>query len=386
LQAALSELSGVAVLRRLEHYPQEVDLVRLVRACAPHVIFLSAESLTETLAVARSIEAQALGLQTVAVHHRCDPGILLEIMRAGVREFLSPPFSTKALRDALLRIKEIVDRTPPPVDTTDRVFTFLPSKAGVGTSTIALNASVAFADVPDTGVLLADFDLNCGIIDFMLKLENPYSMVNAAENCQQLDDNLWRQLVTSVGGLDVLPSGNINSGFRIEPAQIRHLMDFARRHYKVICVDLSGSFEKYSIEVMHESQQIFLVCTQELPSLHLARAKLNSLRALDLDERISIIVNRVHKRASMGTTEIEKLLGLPVKLMFPNDYPGVHRALANGKRVAPSSELGKRFRAMADTILARKPLKVARKRRFVEYFSILPARYSLFPARKKSTT
>jgi pilus assembly protein CpaE len=374
------------VLRRLELYPQEVDLVRLVRACAPHVIFLSAESLTEALAVAKSVEAQAPGTQTVAVHHTCDPAILLEMMRAGVREFLSPPFATKALGEALLRINEIADRTPPPVDTTDRIFAFLPAKAGVGTSTIALNASAALADVPDTGVLLADFDLNSGMIGFMLKLENPYSLVNAAENSPQLDDNLWPQLVTSIGQLDVLPSGKINPGFRIEPVQIRHLMDFARRHYKVICVDLSGNLEKYSIEIMHEAKQVFLVCTQELPALHLARERLNYLRSLDLEERISVILNRVHKRALMGTAEIEKLLGLPVQLTFPNDYPGVHRALADGKRIDPSSELGKRFRAMADTILARKPLGAAQRRRFVEYFSILPARYSLFPPGKKSTT
>jgi pilus assembly protein CpaE len=336
------------------------------------------------MTVARHLEKYGPGLQTVALHTSCEPAMLLELMRAGVREFLYPPFSTPALREALVRVKEIVDRTPSPVDSTDLVFTFLPSKPGVGTSTVALNASAAMATVQDAKVLIADFDLNSGLIGFMLKLDSPYSLVHAAESSANLDESLWQHLVSSIGRLDVLPSGKLNPGFRIEPAQIRTLMDFARRHYKAICLDLSGNMEKYSIELMHESKRIFLVCTQELPSLHLAREKLSYLRTLELEERVSLVLNRTQKRAIIGPEEVEKLLGHRVDLMYPNDYAGVHNALAAGKCIDPSTELGRRFRAMAESILAKKPIGAEPKNRFVEYFSLLPARYSLSHAAKKS--
>jgi hypothetical protein len=47
---------------------------------------------------------------------------------------------------------------------------------------------------------------------------------------------------------------------------------------------------------------------------------------------------------------VEKLLGVPVFQTFPNDYAGVHRALSSGKSVNPDSELGRGFRALAESI------------------------------------
>ncbi len=42
-------------------------------------------------------------------------------------------------------------------------------------------------------------------------------------------------------------------------------MEFMRRNYRVLCFDLSGNLEKYSLEIMHESKKIFLVCTRRSP-------------------------------------------------------------------------------------------------------------------------
>ena len=375
----------VAVVRRLEQYPPEEDLVRLLRSLAPQTVFLSVESLKEAVAVAHCVETSAPGVQVLAPGENCGPDVLLQVMRAGVREFLQTPFDAEAVHEAVRRALESAERTPHTVaDLTPHVFSFLPAKAGVGGSTVALNMSAALTQLPDTRVLLADFDLNSGLIGFMLKIESAYSVITAAENASQLDDNLWRQMVTSRGLLDVLPAGQINPGFRIEPPQVRSLLDYARRHYKAVCLDLSGNLEKYSVEIMHESKRIFLVCTSELPSLHLAREKLSFLRSVDLEERVSIVLNRTGKHDVVRPAEVEKLLGLPVHISFPNDYKGVHAAVASGQAVEWSSALGKRFCAEAAALLsAGQPANVM-KRRFVDYFSLLPARYSAPTTDKKA--
>jgi hypothetical protein len=62
-------------------------------------------------------------------------------------------------------------------------------------------------------------------------------------------------------------------------------LSFARRQYSTICVDLSGMMERYSVEVLHEAKQVFLVATSELPVLHLAREKLAFLRSQDLGKQ-----------------------------------------------------------------------------------------------------
>ena len=47
---------------------------------------------------------------------------------------------------------------------------------------------------------------------------------------------------------------------------------------------------------------------------------------------------------------MEKVLGAPVYMSFPNDYIGVHKALTSGKNVSPNSELGIGFAALARLI------------------------------------
>lgn len=386
MRDALNVVDYIEVVRVLEHYPTDVELSRAVRATGVQVVFLSAESLQDALKAAKQIDHDVPGLPVIGTHSQCEQRTLLELMRVGVREFLYPPFSTQLLYESLTRVQEFIGRTPPAVPSTDLVLSFLPSKPGVGTSTIALNAAAALAGIQDGRVLIADFDLNSGMVGFMLKIESPYSVTNAAESSSQLDENLWSQLVTSSGQLDALPSGKLNPGFRVEPVQIHNLMDFARRHYRAIFLDMSGNMEKYSIELMHESKKIYLVCTQELPSLHLAREKLSYLRTLELEDKVVLVLNRTQPNAVIDSAEVEKLLGHPVEMAFPNDYAGVHKALASGCRIHPSSELGAKFRAMAESILTKKRPEKEQKRRFVEYFSLLPARYLFSHGEKKSET
>jgi Flp pilus assembly CpaE family ATPase len=138
--------------------------------------------------------------------------------------------------------------------------------------------------------------------------------------------------------------------------------------------------ERYSVELMQEAKRIFLVCTPELPALHLARQKLEYLRGLELEDRVGLLVNRSQKRALVLSADIEKIIGLPVAMEIPNDYRGVHKALSAAKPVDSRSELGKCYAELARRIFTREP-ETKRPHRFVEYFAITPARYS-FAGRK----
>src|SRR5438552_112000 len=182
-------------------------------------------------------------------------------------------------------------------------------------------------------------------------------------------------MVTSLYKLDVLHAGKLNPDFRIEPSQVTHLMEFMRRNYSVLCFDLFGNLEKYSLEIMHESKKIFLVCTPEIPSLHLAREKYIYLQQLDLHERVCILLNRFQKRPLISPEQIEKLLGVPVTMTFPNDYQGVHRALTFGRWADPTSELGRQFTLLAQTMLDNRPRAIDSRKRFIEFFSVVPCKY-----------
>ena len=295
LQELLSQVSTLGIVRWVDRYPNAIDLGRTLRAHSPQVIFLGLQDLDAAFEAASRIEECVPGMQIVTFGNNADPQALMSLMRVGIREYLCAPFQIADIVATLNRVKENLERNPLRPFESEYIFSFLPAKPGVGTSTIAMNSAWACSRQPDTKTLLMDLDLNSGMQRFMLKLDNEYSIVDASENAFKLDETNWPQLVTSISHMDVLHSGRLNPGYRIEGTQIRSMVEFARRNYQAVCVDLSGNMERYSIEIMQESKRVFLVTTPEIASLHLARERYHYLRQLDLGDRIQLVLNRSQK-------------------------------------------------------------------------------------------
>jgi pilus assembly protein CpaE len=368
LESALTLTGEVSVNRVIQRYPAAVDLMRTIRAQVPEIVFLNFESLEKAQEIIEFAQKQTDGVQIIAIHRTCDAKILRETMRLGVREFLSYPFERSQVVDTLGHVKLSLERKPVAHGATTQVFSFLPSKAGVGTSTLALNISAAIARRPKTRVLLSDFDLNSGMVRFLLNLRNEYSVVDAVERSLEADEELWPQLVTQMDQLDVLHAGRVNPNLRIEGSQVRSLVEFMRRNYDALCFDLSGNLEKYSMELMQESKRILLVVTPEIPSLHLAREKLHFLRGVDLDSRVGVVLNRCHKKPLFTQSQVEELLGIPVIQSFPNDYAGVTKSMTAGRWMEPETAMGQQFSEFAQSLLEKKaPPRETKK--FLEFLS-----------------
>jgi pilus assembly protein CpaE len=355
----------------LNDYPPEVELGRIIRATAPDVVFLSFDRLEEALEVARLLEVDAVGIQLVGIGRQMDQKLLRAAMRAGVREFLTEPFARQTLIEAFRAVKALAELKPATSASTNQVFAFLPAKPGVGTSTIALNVSAAMARLPDTQVLLADFDLSSGLIRFMLKLQNEYSVTDALENSGRIDESLWPKMITAVGNLNVLHSGCVNPNLRVETSQVRALIDFLRRNYQAVCFDLSGNMERYALEIMQDCKRILLVCTPETSSLQLGREKLAYLESCGLHTRVSAVLNRTQKKGALSKEQAQEILGIPVTQCFPNDYVTVSKAVKEGAFIAPRTALGETFVLFAKELMEGGQIaeSAESKRKFMEFFA-----------------
>jgi pilus assembly protein CpaE len=370
LEKALSALANeLTVSRVLLDYPDDGELIRALRTYAPEVIFLSFERPDLAMKVAERVTQEVEGVQFVAYHRDCDAQTLREIMRAGVRELVAEPFELSALVESLRNVKALVEQKPPLYSAKGKIYSFLPAKAGSGATTMALNLSGALSRVGNTRVLLSDLDLSSGILRFLLKIRNEHAIMEVIEHIHELDENLWQQLVTTVAKLDVLHSGPLNPNVKVEASQVHDLAQFWLRNYDVVCVDLSGNLERYSLEILRDSQQVFLVCTPEVPSLHLTREKLAFLKTLSLDDRVSVVLNRVSKQSLLTPQQVQDVLGVPVKYSFINDYQVVNTATRAGDFVDPKSKLGLQFAELASSLLNRSTSEVASKRKFLEFLS-----------------
>src|SRR5262249_16324346 len=153
--------------------------------------------------------------------------------------------------EALKRIAAILERKPVTVHSTDDVFSFLSAKAGDGTSTAALNISAALARGSDARTLIADFDLNLGMVSFLLQITQGRSILDAIEHVGRLDDTLWNTLVAKRDGLEILGSGRLNSGSTLDRSKLEEVLHFARRTYRAVFLDLSSNRESYTTELLH---------------------------------------------------------------------------------------------------------------------------------------
>lgn len=383
LSQLFQEAGGLGVVRSFDRYPDYEELAGFIRAHQPHVIFFDYQNVEQAGALSARLMREQPHLNQVAVNQSCDPGLLLLLMRVGVREFLAPPFDVVQFQELVRRLRDAVQAMPAAVRATDFVYSFLPAKPGCGASTLAVNVALAMARIPDMKVLLADFDLNSGMTRFLLKLGNAFSTHDALEKAALLDEPVWAELATRMGQLDVISAGSWRSGFRVETANVRYLLDFVRQRYKVILLDLSGAMEDYSLEVLSASKRIFLVTNPDILPVYMACERLRGLRSIELEDRVSVLVNRWHRSAVLPLADIESLLGVPVQQALSEDPQAVHKALLNGAQVDPGCDLGRDLAQLAHGLAEKPPRETeAPRRRLVEYFSIAPARYSIFPGTK----
>jgi pilus assembly protein CpaE len=376
LSAILKDLAHVRILRSFDKQPSEQELERFLQVAGPSIIFLGIEEdQGATLRLAAAIDRAETGAQVVVLSNVDDQWVLIESMKAGIREFLTLPLKPDRVNEAMCRIIEVLERKPLAFKSTDAVFSFLPAKPGDGASTVALNVCAAIARRSDGETLLADFDLNLGMVSFLLKITNGHSVLDALNMADRMDSGIWDNLVLQRDKMDVLCSGRLEPRNEVDLSPADKLLHFARRCYSTICLDLSGNMEPFSMGLLGQSREIFIVCTPDIPSLHFARSKAQFLRESGFGDHTSVVLNRTGLNRHFSTGEIEKLVGLPVRFSLPNDPKCVSSAMADGTSVNPKSGLGGQFGRFADSMVQTDagPAPATRKRRFIEYFALVPS-------------
>jgi pilus assembly protein CpaE len=317
------------------------------------------------------MDAEFASMQRVALSMAEDPSVFRFALHLRMAELLVPPFNEDQLQATLVRLAEHLAIHPASTGTLGKVYAFVPSKGGVGASTIAANAARAFAQAPASKVLLADFDISSGMLGFGFNAEHDYSINDAAKRNKELDEETWQRLVKKAGSVDLLLSGAPIMDEGIAAQQIPPVLDFARRTYSVIGVDLSDTFDERALVVMREANEIFLVTTPDLGALRMARLKILALRRHEWEDKTRLLLNRVTKRMELSVDEVEATVGLPVYATFPCEYADI---TSSTRKAEASSKLAPSIKQFVEKLGDTKITKKKRSR-FIERFALVPARY-----------
>ncbi len=364
----------VASLLTLGDYPSALQMEPLAELpmC---VLFLDYGDGARARAVAAELDRSYPGVVTIAIHPRRAELDLADLMKIGIREVVEEngSFESMAIESfdravrKLLRESKMGDAGAP-------LFAFLPARPGSGATTLAVHTSAAAARLTNSPTLLIDLDLRLGMTSFLLKLNGERSVLDALALSARLDDTLWEGLVHRRGKLEILGSAPVDFSQEHVEVHTPQLLQFARQRYGVVCVDLPGELREHEVEALQRAQEIFLVCTPEMGTLHMARRKAEALKTLDLYPRVSLLVNRADHRGPLrlSADQIAEITQVPVRLTFPSDESTISAATRDGVPLDGRSalvqqiiKLGQRIAAGSST-----PVQGAKPRSFIDYFSI----------------
>jgi len=181
-------------------------------------------------------------------------------------------------------------------------------------------------------VLLADLDVTSACTSFLMKVDFPYTLSDAASNLHRLDTDLWSGMVCHVrDGLDVLQApGAVGISDATSSERVRHVLRFAQSQYRWVVVDL-GRLTASSFPILDESPDLFVVTTTDLTALHETSRLLRRVLAVNFPrERLKLVLNRNAKGKSVPAEDIEKALGYPVYTAIGDFAQELDEAYAEG--------------------------------------------------------
>jgi pilus assembly protein CpaE len=213
-------------------------------------------------------------------------------------------------------------------------------------------------------VLLMDLDLDAGMIGFLTKTKSVYSIMDAINNLHRLDISYWRGIVSNgIPGVEIVSTpAALAAKTQLRDDQVRHVLGFARPIYDWTLVDLGRSLTRTALAALEELDEACVVTTLEVPALHQTKQIMQTLFDGGYGKnRIKLILNRAPKRLDITPGELERMLGVPIFYMVPNDYPELYETYAEGRMLSRSSELGKSIGRLASRLSGLEQ-EVSRKR------------------------
>lgn len=364
LQAILKNLPLKVVLEHPEtsgtaEFLEKLDLL------SPELVLLEIGQFTASLEeLIRDIKASNKAPFLIGVHNTADPQLILRAMKAGADEFVYPPLEV-VLQEAITRVAsgetEVRRRDG---RQRGKVLGFLSVRGGCGATTLACHVAQEIHRQTHTPVMLADFDLDAGMVGFLMHSPSPYSLLDAAQNVDRLDVSFWKALVSNgFPGMEIIsaPVGFAPRDF-LNRDSVSLILRFMQSHYQWSLVDLGRGVNPLAMYSLEGLDEVFLITMMEVPTLHQTTRLLQSVLNTGFDrDRIRMVLNRVPRQPELSQKELEKMLGVPLYQTVPSEYQPLYEAYSDRKLAAPDSRLGRHFTQLARKITGVTEEKTKRK-------------------------
>jgi pilus assembly protein CpaE len=298
-------------------------------------------------------------LPLVLVAANPDMAVLRSALRVGYKDVIDAPVDRQKMEAMLGLIEEEAERVVRKESKTQigRVITIMSPKGGAGKTVAAANVGLQLAmwSEPDR-VVIMDADLQFGDISLVMQVDPVHTIVDAARELDDLDEDLMRSLLTShPSGLRILAAPLEPSlADEVSTQSVVRSIAMLKRMFDYVVIDTAPFLDEPVLSILERSDDVLLVVDMDLPSVKNAKLALDTLKLIKFPfEKIQLVLNRVNSKARLDIGELERSLELDVQAAISSDKL-VPRAVNEGEPVVslyPRSRVAKDLRAVTRLVV-----------------------------------
>jgi len=321
----------------------------------PEVILVD---LAESTAAAQIVQTIHTGLPDawlLVTSSITDPGIIIELMRFGVREVLPRPLTHTALLEAFNRHvsakTRAINHTQTRAKKKGKIYCITSAKQGSGATTVAVNLAGIIAARSGQRTALIDLDRPLGDAAAYLNVKPNFTVSDALSAGHRLDSVLLESYMKSSHGFQLLAGfRDLGADTSLSGDRLSQLLDVTQRTFEHIVVDLPANLDEDQAKVIiRYSATIIVIFTPDLPAIWRAERLLKYLTALQASDKIRLVLNRSTRSDEITDRDIVRLLGSQLYAKLPNEYSACMRAINSGSllETANSKHLSRAIAALA---------------------------------------
>ncbi len=266
---------------------------------------------------------------------------VLEVLRAGAREFID----IDNARDELLKALAKLRKTGAVSFRKGHTISVVGAIPGTGVTTVASGLAFALLARAPKQVVLAELGAGIPELALDLDLKPKNNVAEVLRDWDRMDLKTIRQALTEhASGMQVLADapGTLESA-PLQPAAGKHIVALLRSIADYVVVDLGHQILNLGVQATLEfSDRVVVVFRLDVPSLRLTQVLLKKLidRGTPL-EKICLVGNRYGQRRQIAWRKAEETLGTKVAHWVPDDPGRVNYAINQGYSVLQGSRWAK---------------------------------------------
>lgn len=324
----------------------------------PEAVFIIdvSENTKKYLDFISEVSAASPDCKIVAISDSPSVDLIVKVMRAGAKDFLSAPVIKSELFDVLDKIYNQL-KNGKGSETKSRVITVFSNKGGIGKTSIASNLALELARITKENVALVDLNFQFGDITTFLDLKPSFNISYVLENLGRINsefllNTLEKYKNTSLYILADPPY--FKQAENVTKTQIAKLIEILKNTFSYIVIDAESGFDGKTITALDNSDLIFLVTIVNLPALRNCQRILDLFEKLGYDsEKTQIVINRYMENDEITVEDVEKVLDKDVYWKIPNNYFTLMAAINKGISVAeanPESNVAVSYKELAMSV------------------------------------